>query len=282
MFVPNYKFPNPAHRATMPGRIRAGISSIYTKYRKPYGAAAKEGRQKARQEKNLGLLMKRYERYVGAPAYVEPEKYGYLELWKAITRARLFFETGIAPSLLSFSALLERIGGGGFAWKIMDTPLKNYAFPMPIDMEGYLASKVEWARAEGRRLKILDVGMGTGAQWVAFLEKYCDSVYFIGTVLNKSIVKPSMQQYTVESRADNLRKNLIAGEKFDIVLSHCGMHLQELSGMREIYGLLPLGGEVLAVGLPNLPLPRTLKSECPGFEILERFGRVAYHLRKAA
>ncbi len=282
MFIPNNRFKDPAHVAAVPGKIRAKFSTIYTRYRKEPDPQARAEKLQANRQKHLAKMLKSYEKYVGKQEYVGPEKYEFQKLWKIVTRTRLFFEKWAAAPLLACAAFFEKAEGGYLSWKIMDTPLKDYAFPIPINPEEYLALKIVEAARNGRKLRILDVGMGTGKQWAAFIEKYGESVEFVGTVLEKSAVVAAVQECAVESRADSLGKNLAEHGEFDIVLTHCGMHLQELTGLKEIYGLLSSGGEVLAVGFPTLPLPRTLKAECPNFEILGRFGRVAYHLRKKA
>lgn len=184
-------------------------------------------------------------------------------------------------------ARLER--GKKDLWGQWDTPLCNYAMPLHLRLDSYLEAKAAEARKAGRKLWVLDVGMGSGRQWAEFLRRN-QGVRFFGTVLNLEAVCPEMRLHAVFCDAASLDV-AFAGMKFDAVVSRMSMYRQEAEGLSAMHRILGPEGEAIVSawkeiaegvnaavegGLYKIMAPK------PGpLSFLEQgFSHKAFHLRK--
>ncbi|MFA6048758.1 MAG: class I SAM-dependent methyltransferase [Candidatus Micrarchaeia archaeon] len=182
------------------------------------------------------------------------------------------------------------------AWTVINTPLKYYAyFPRknspPFDFEEYLLKKAGEAQKRGRKLRVLDIGIGTGKQWIDFLKKHEGKIEFSGTRLHEGIVDPGMLALAKKGKitlkpsfAANVHKKFAPGT-FDLIVSCHGTHGQEQEALEGITHLLRPGGEAIVSGEKNALPTSDSASHRKFYEILGQFppiwgGEWGYHLRK--
>lgn len=97
--------------------------------------------------------------------------------------------------------------------------------------------------------KILDVGLGSGIQWLDFCEKHgldIQKVNLSATSLTDTF-HPILKEYgkdVVISDAASLHERFDAGS-FDLILSNGSLSRQELSGIENIAHLVKSGGEAI-------------------------------------
>ncbi len=135
------------------------------------------------------------------------------------------------------------------AWKVSDTPLEKYAEPFPQEFSGYLNDRLADSRKSMIRHRLLDVGVGTGNQWINFLNKNPD-MEFNGTALAKTMLHPEIKQKIKITTAANLH-NHFEPNTFDTIVSHYGTHGQELEALEDIIYLLKPGGEAVVTGISH-------------------------------
>lgn len=177
-------------------------------------------------------------------------------------------------------------GHTGHRWGSNNTPLEKYAEPLTLNLRGHLESAAKQARKEGRKIRILDVGMYTGGQWAGFVNQYSDCVEFFGTVLSMEPVRPEMKAHAIISAASQIAEKFEKGS-FDFVVFHDSAYYEELACLRATAKLLRTGGEAVVSSNAHLmPGAALLKRECPCYEIIPHgnieYSNLAYHLRKTA
>jgi len=135
----------------------------------------------------------------------------------------------------------------GTPWPVWETPLKNYAGELSsghLDFEEYLHKKCSEAEMRGETLRVLDIGMGSGRQWLDFLKTH--KVEFFGTALAMTTVNPLLRKRTKLCTAAGLHKKF-AANFFDVVVTHCGARDQELEAIENAVYVLKKGGEAAFV-----------------------------------
>ena len=182
---------------------------------------------------------------------------------------------------------------GKVPWpQVWNTPLSRYSSQlmlklgdMLVDFEVYLTAKSIERELEGKILRVLDVGVGTGRQWIAFLSAH-PNVEFHATALLEETINPALRDKVKVCGASAILAEYPL-EYFDIISSHHGMHHSEVDALKSIWKLLVGDGEAIVVGDSfnyNMPSGIMLRRQCPFFEVLgEDTGsttNVAYHLRK--
>ncbi len=154
---------------------------------------------------------------------------------------------------------------------VLDTPLSRYthdggiasgpnrkANERRMNFEKYLESKCQDAVAKGGRLKLLDVGIGTGVQWVEFLARHPE-IDFFGTACSRGELQEGIRTRVVSCAARDLHDHFSPGF-FDLVVTHYGMNCELYEGFENAHHLLRVGGEAVLSGwnynLPDLADPR--------------------------
>lgn len=144
--------------------------------------------------------------------------------------------------------------GGKMPWTDWGTALEKYlASPetgapifgkenAAICFRDYLAESARIATEKGEVLRILDIGIGSGAQWIDFLHDY--EAIFHGTAISRGLVRPEIKDRVVRSSAANLFRHFTPGF-FDIVVSNRGMHMQPNSAIESAMHVLKPGGELV-------------------------------------
>ncbi len=184
----------------------------------------------------------------------------------------------------------------GSRWKQIDTPLKEYVyFPgkgVPkFNFEEFLLKKINAAEKRGEKLRVLDVGIGTGRQWADFLEKHGHRFEFVGTVIYKHYIHPKMEAVLragkakiIPSTAANLHNKFLPNY-FDLAVSNFGTHYQEKEALESLVHVLKPGGEAMVSGGSTLQ-PPTSEKHGDVYRLITEF-RIAkppnywrYHLRK--
>ena len=194
----------------------------------------------------------------------------------------------VASDLRSFKNAERNSKKPDHGWKVIDTSLENYASPFALNFKEYLHEKINQAKQEGRKLRILDIGAGTGKQWLPFLEKNGNEIELHMIGLTKSIAHPKLRSKFRISSAAKLHA-LFPPNHFQIIVSHFGTHLQEKPAFEAIVHLLEPEGEAIVTGeafdRPPIDRPRfqrhyeslptKIKKPAPP-------GHWGYHIRKAA
>ncbi len=124
-----------------------------------------------------------------------------------------------------------------------NTPLQHYARGLGMDLESVLRERLEAARRKGERLRVLDVGIGKGAQWRGLLKEFAGTLELAGTSLSRTTVRDVAPLVRL-TRAARLHKKF-PRRSFDIVVTHNGMHNEELAGLENIHWVLKPGGEAI-------------------------------------
>jgi len=135
----------------------------------------------------------------------------------------------------------------GQPWSVWDTKLHAYAGGLlqgQLNFEEYLVRKIAEAAVNGEILRVLDVGMGSGDQWVGFLKMH--KVEFFGTALTMGHVNPALRERVRLCTAASLHKKF-AANSFDVVVTHYGAHYQELEAIENAIYVLKNGGEAVLV-----------------------------------
>ena len=147
-----------------------------------------------------------------------------------------------------------------------------------------LEGKCAEAAREGRKLRVLDVGVGSGAQWKRFLAKHPEMDWH-GTALSRKYVVPSLRGKVVYSTARTLHRKF-EPSSFDVIVSNYGIHSQAASAVENVHWLLKPGGEAILTTNIGWSAEKVFTGNLnPFFEVLGRSPRhsqPAYgiHLRK--
>jgi SAM-dependent methyltransferase len=147
---------------------------------------------------------------------------------------------------------LKYDGSGEAPWVQWDTKLKNYTVHGSVsddtrnfEMTSYLEDKADQASVNGQTLQVLDIGIGSGNQWIDFLQKHPIDLH--GTALSLRHVNPLLSGKVKRSLVINLHSHFKPGS-FDVIVSHFGMHQQEKEALEQIIHLLKPGGEAIVQG----------------------------------
>lgn len=166
------------------------------------------------------------------------------------------------------------------------TPLEGYCFPLAgFDLPSHLSGLAEKAAQQGRRLRMLDVGVGPGKQWLEFLAEHAGSVEFHAVALSDEYVEPALRCSLTICAAAGMAHEFPEGY-FDVIVSRSGMHRQAMAGIIAIERLLKPGGEAVITGhRDTMPEPDEIAANCPRLSMLCAASSlavkaVAYHFRK--
>ena len=128
-------------------------------------------------------------------------------------------------------------------WGIRDTSLETYALPLPVNFEVFLREEAKKAGESGRLLKVLDVGIGTGKQWVDFLNE--NLLEWWGTSLTGK-VHAALKGRVINTTAALLHKKF-QPDSLDVVVSHFGAHGQNEELIENALHVLRPGGQLILV-----------------------------------
>ena len=162
-------------------------------------------------------------------------------------------------------------------WKHWSTSLSSY-FHQPREhpsyryapfnyFEGYLEEQLKRAANEGRKLRVLDVGVGSAFQWKNYVENPNLELHVTSLTETLDPVVASKLKPTI-CRTDQLHKKFQPGY-FDLIISSNGVHNQELSFIENAVHLLKPGGEAFLLALENSFLHEEL--EKPKFYEIKQF-----------
>ena len=125
-------------------------------------------------------------------------------------------------------------------WRYWNTPIKEYGAPL-VDVTELLRKE------RGKKIKILDVGIGQGSQWLRILKRN-RGIEFHGTTLNENY-DPALKNVK-PIHVGELHKHY--GENtFDYVFSHLGIHEQPFEGIENIMHVLKPGGQAVIILSPD-------------------------------
>lgn len=135
-------------------------------------------------------------------------------------------------------------------------------------------------------IKVLDVGIGTGTQWVDFLKKHSlklgEDIEIHGSGLSRILIPDLLKSKVKVCTADNLRKRF-KRNTYDVVISHMGTHFQEHEALEDALYVTKRGGEIIVSGEIKERMPKvTNKKGEKHYEVLSKVtgGLWGYHLRK--
>jgi hypothetical protein len=172
------------------------------------------------------------------------------------------------------------------AYKDLKTPLKDYCRGLAdFDLAEHLQDLVDSAWKAGGKARILDVGVGEGSQWLAFLNRNEGRLEFSAVALTNAYSHPNLLPYLVTCEAAGMAHEFPQGH-FDAIVSHSGMHQQGLAGLKAIEYLLRAGGEAfVAMSAKTAPDIDEIAAECPALKIERAASEtltkaVYYHFRK--
>ncbi len=195
------------------------------------------------------------------------------------------------------NAIKKEYNDPRWAWHVMHTSLEKYAHPLQINFKELLLKKVKEAERRGKTLRVLEVGIGLGWQWLDFLKEHGHCVELHATSLTKKIVDPNiLKKIQVKACAASALHRKFKPEYFDVIVSHFGTHFDERRGLESMLLVLKPGGEAIVAGIDAEanPLAYWEKSHEKHYKILkqilpfepskennwERSKLWAYHIRK--
>ncbi len=170
---------------------------------------------------------------------------------------------------------------------IFNTPLEEWIdVPRSVgNLEVYLSHKIKAAK---KPVNILDIGIGSGSQWLDFAKKHGFEIgvnfNIYGNDLGKRHVHPDLRSFVKSCPASKVHKFFEKGS-MDFVVSHSGMHGEALAGLENAIHLAKPGGEVI-VSAHEFE-SKDVDFENPHFEVIskreneEHPGKIyGLHLRK--
>ncbi|MEK6924482.1 MAG: class I SAM-dependent methyltransferase [Candidatus Micrarchaeota archaeon] len=134
------------------------------------------------------------------------------------------------------------------------TPLEDYfkTRGMRFNFKQSLHAKAHAAAKRGETLRVLDVGVGTGEQWLQFLKDH-PNIELSATSLTRNGLHPDIAPRTKITTAATLSHHY-PEKHFDVVISHFGMHGQEQTGAEQMLHVLKPGGHAWLRTTPKLDL----------------------------
>lgn len=128
-------------------------------------------------------------------------------------------------------------------WGSWNTQLDKYFPSIDFNFRKYLVQQLRKAKREKRKLRVLDVGVGTAKQYEKYLK--IPALELHATSLTDSVPAELQSKINfVKCRADQLHTHFAPGY-FDIVISSHGCHHQELTLIENAMHVLKPGGEFL-------------------------------------
>ena len=161
----------------------------------------------------------------------------------------------------------ELSGQGRQYWDVWNTLICDYARPLGLDLGKHVLHLLEMAP-----LRALDVGVGNWHGWLEFAAQTGIKISrkeldLYGTSLSYSYVPQELIKRTVLCGAFELDRKFRHGH-FGLIVSHHGMHDDEIAGLRAMTGMVGPGGEIV-VSFQKKPglLVEDIRRECPFYEI---------------
>ena len=157
------------------------------------------------------------------------------------------------------------VAGG---WDYHSTSISDYVDTSAnFKLDEYLASKISAHNEVSLEpVRILDVGIGTGNQWMEFARKHSLEIgrdfEICGTSFTRNGVIDELKEKVKICTANNVHLKFRGSKPFDFVVSHYGMHEMEETGMESAFRTLKKGGELITSGIWTRVVPKLV----PGFE----------------
>lgn len=210
-----------------------------------------------------------------------------------LERARRAFLLGL--KLLRESKKLRPRGsslGSSVNYKYWDTPIEHYLkaqgdsnhnsnFNLEQELIEEIKNRKEVNRGAvtvAKPLVIFDIGAGSGAQWLDFIEK-CENKHGFKHGVDFEVHVASLNRRNFHERYRNgdlkrfAREASAAGllvhfkpRSFDVVTCNMGMHGMEMQGIRNTLALLRSGGKFYAFG----KIPRVIPQIRFGHTVISR------------
>ncbi len=179
----------------------------------------------------------------------------------------------------------------GLGWAFKESALQYYspARRPESGFEEHLRREIEKSERDGRKLHVLEIGVGTGRQWAEFLKKHGNDFKFHATALTREFLHPSFTALVPKERitlvnAASIYKKFKPGY-FDLVLSHMGTHYQEKEALEAILHVLKPGGEAMVTVSEFAKIPVQTGEHAKHYETLDVLPSETgyfYHIRKKA
>jgi hypothetical protein len=147
----------------------------------------------------------------------------------------------------------QKLGVG--MWKVRNTPITNYLHPLyhkEGSFEILLYERLGQAISKREKFRLLDIGVGTGNQWLDFFQLIPEPALrrnfeLSVTSFARTGVADEFQRQLVLTEASGLHKHF-EPDYFDMVVAHWGAHCQELIGFENAVYLAKSRGEILFAG----------------------------------
>lgn len=213
------------------------------------------------------------------PGYLFPEIYNARNAY--VERKTIDEQNALSPK----GGVLCLAGWGGrkeIVWDIWDTPLAKYTQTKTgkdRNFEDYLTGQLQ----AGRRLRVLDVGVGSGLQWSGMIESW-PNLDFYATALTLTWVTPQLHEKTTVCSAAELHK-FFPPNFFDLIITNHGTQYQEKEALENGIYVLKTGGAIMAVVHCREPCPVSeLPLHARHYTIIEKevdaTGPSYYHIMK--
>lgn len=152
---------------------------------------------------------------------------------------------------------------GEVRWIKINTPLSNYTYgyfeSLPNGrFDTYLLEKIKEKRKSGSTIpiKVLDIGIGMGNQWIDFLNshnlKLGRDIEIHGSGFTRSAAHPVLKNNVKACTADNIHKKF-KRNYYNVVVSHYGLHQQQEAGIEDALHVLKPGGDLILSGELSMP-----------------------------
>ncbi len=140
--------------------------------------------------------------------------------------------------------------------------LQDYGDVGGLNFKDWLEQKVQQAQNEGRKLKILEIGIAHGFQWHEFLKKHADHIELHGTTMERYPMKVPLKTLT-RGHAGQIAKQI--RQKFDVVIARQTFYTQPNLGIEVGLHLTKKGGTFIRAPITQddaTELQHKLKANC--------------------
>ena len=137
-----------------------------------------------------------------------------------------------------------------FRWPVWNTPLYLYGGKFS-NLDQHLEKLAIQARQSKQKLKILGIGIGSAHQWAEFMQRNHDVIELHGTGIEAK-PDPEIPLKFIKTTASRLHKKYPANY-FDLIITHLGMHHEEMQGIENIVHILKPNGQAIISAQTNKP-----------------------------